>query len=405
MQVEAVLVVTEPQITFIPMELILYISTHCSECTLVSLAHTNSVFKHLLPKENRNKKKFLGRCAKERAPMGLLKWGYDNGCLTLDARIFYKFAEIGDLSALKWLYGLGCPYDSSAVTRACGGGHLVVLKWLLYSIGCEIDSISALNRAIDGGHLEVVDYLLQLGPNLGDWRKCPDPISDYDNGIMRAAAARGCTQIADLLYEVKFPIDSRAFGIAASNGHMEMIKWLYEKKPKMLFGSDICAGAALSGSLEILQWARRKNCFWGFKICNNAAYGGHLELLQWARENGCGWNETTCSGAATGGHLYILKWARENGCPWDDSVCSGAAGRGYLKILKWARENGCPWSSVAIEYAIMGGYLKTLKWLLVNGCPRDDDNQIIAWCFKWGRKKLAKWFLDHRDRNDGRFFH
>ena len=53
---------------------------------------------------------------------------------------------------------------------------------------------------------------------------------------------------------------------------------------------------------------------WDIDTCNGAAFSGHLEVLKWARENGCEWNSSTCSHAIREGHLEILKWAHANGC-------------------------------------------------------------------------------------------
>jgi hypothetical protein len=57
--------------------------------------------------------------------------------------------------------------------------------------------------------------------------------------------------------------------------------------------------------------------------------GGHLEVLKWARAKDCPWDEKTCAYAAKGGHLEVVKWARENGCPWSLLTCAAAAHVGF----------------------------------------------------------------------------
>ena len=42
------------------------------------------------------------------------------------------------------------------------------------------------------------------------------------------------------------------------------------------------------------------------------------------------------------GHLEVLKWAREKDCPWDWRTCAYAAKGGHLEVLKWLRANDCP---------------------------------------------------------------
>ena len=67
-------------------------------------------------------------------------------------------------------------------------------------------------------------------------------------------------------------------------------------------------------------------------------------MLKWARENGCPWDEWTCALAVYGGHLEVLKWARAKDCPWwNEYTCAWATEYGQLEVLEWARENGCPW--------------------------------------------------------------
>jgi hypothetical protein len=43
---------------------------------------------------------------------------------------------------------------------------------------------------------------------------------------------------------------------------------------------------------------------------DGAAKSGNLEMLKWARERGCEWDEMTSTGASAGGHLDMLTWAR-----------------------------------------------------------------------------------------------
>ena len=59
------------------------------------------------------------------------------------------------------------------------------------------------------------------------------------------------------------------------------------------------------------------------------------------RADGSPWDDQTCTGAAMSGHLEVVQWACANSCPWDERTCAFAVGR-YLEVLQWARANGCP---------------------------------------------------------------
>ena len=43
-----------------------------------------------------------------------------------------------------------------------------------------------------------------------------------------------------------------------------------------------------------------------------------------------------------GGHLEVLKWARERDCPWDMYTLRLARERGHPEVHAWALANGCP---------------------------------------------------------------
>ena len=86
------------------------------------------------------------------------------------------------------------------------------------------------------------------------------------------------------------------------------------------FSKSVCSVAARGGQLKVLQWLRSENggkCHWAEATSRVAASEGHIELLKWAHQNGCPWNEGTCTGAARNGNLELLKWVRKKGCPWD----------------------------------------------------------------------------------------
>ncbi len=76
------------------------------------------------------------------------------------------------------------------------------------------------------------------------------------------------------------------------------------------------------------------------KTSTLAASGGHLEVLKHLREKGCSWDAETSSAAARGGHLDVVKWALQNGCPRYHDMCQFAARDGHLKTLQWLYRKG-----------------------------------------------------------------
>eukprot|EP00873_Tetraselmis_striata_P044486 jgi/Tetstr1/464750/TSEL_009497.t1 len=57
-------------------------------------------------------------------------------------------------------------------------------------------------------------------------------------------------------------------------------------------------------------------------------------------QEGCHWDAETCAGAAASGSLEALKWARDGGRQWDRRTCAAAAANGHLELMRWARRQG-----------------------------------------------------------------
>jgi hypothetical protein len=77
----------------------------------------------------------------------------------------------------------------------------------------------------------------------------------------------------------------------------------------------------------------------------------------------CPWNETICAQAAKTDHLHVLQWTRAHNppCPWDEQTC-GCIYNMLLRVvtcmyvLQWAC---APWDgqTCAYIYATESGYL------------------------------------------------
>ena len=90
-----------------------------------------------------------------------------------------------------------------------------------------------------------------------------------------------------------------------------------------------------------MQWLRSEDYPWDEGLCFEAASNGHLDIIKWAIDNGCEWNEETCNAAASEGHLEILKWAIEHDCPWNSDLLYNALPTNNLEIIQYLLEIGC----------------------------------------------------------------
>eukprot|EP00873_Tetraselmis_striata_P043534 jgi/Tetstr1/463798/TSEL_008613.t1 len=105
-----------------------------------------------------------------------------------------------------------------------------------------------------------------------------------------------------------------------------------------------------------------------------AAGGGHME-------EGCHWDAETCAGAAASGSLEALKWARDGGLQWDRRTCAAAAANGHLElepqgdhrgghldVLQCLAALGCPCHAAVLSTASRNGRLAVLRRATVADC-------------------------------------
>ena len=203
-------------------------------------------------------------------------------------------------------------------------------------------------------------------------------------------ASKGLTVALNWLHPYGFPfgIGTWAVGMcaaAASNGHIDTVKWL--KKNGCPWGDGTSTGAATFGDLELLRWCLDNECPRDKGTCDAAAKRGQLEVLQLSVEMGCLLGPNTCTHAAKNGNLEVVKWVapRVDKDMYED-LCEVAAFNGHLEVLKWAREQGCVWGHTMLA-AATEGHVHILQWAFENGCETAPswfnrvkvNNEVRAW--------------------------
>ncbi|WZN65593.1 hypothetical protein HKI87_12g71530 [Chloropicon roscoffensis] len=97
---------------------------------------------------------------------------------------------------------------------------------------------------------------------------------------------------------------------AAFQGSVEILRWLIEEKGWEL-NEETGFWAGMGGSVEILEHLRGKGYEFDEGACSGAASEGHLEALKWLRAQNppCPWSRSECRNIAFQfGHRHVIDW-------------------------------------------------------------------------------------------------
>jgi hypothetical protein len=163
-------------------------------------------------------------------------------------------------------------------------------------------------------------------------------------------------------------------------GDLPVIKWLL-----------------LNGRTSILKLLNKK-------YVNMAASKGHLEILKWMHDNKIGeWSTSVMDMAASKGHLEVVKWLHENryeGCT--KAAMDRAATAGHLDVVLWLHENrseGC-FDRTAIN-ASKNGHEDVVNFLL--GQRNESEHhlgEVLESAIEYGHLEIVKSFYIHEESDD-----
>ena len=163
-----------------------------------------------------------------------------------------------------------------------------------------------------------------------------------------------------------------AVNLLAGRGHLAALQLALAFAPDCLQSTRdglACVLAATHGHLEVLRWLRGHGAKWTKYAITMAAYAGHAEVVHWAHADGCPWDSDTCDYMIRAGDFDLVLWACEHGCPWSKDICTQAAKHGRLDVLQRARLDDCRWSARTIDAATAAGHHGVADWARENDCP------------------------------------
>ena len=171
-------------------------------------------------------------------------------------------------------------------------------------------------------------------------------------------------------------------GVAGTN-KLEFLKWAREVK-QCEWDEETITGAAFKGNLEMLKYCFSNDCPCDEEqACGLAADGGHLDCLRFLFDKVKPSRRTEKNAAllaASDGHMHILRYFVEERKISDErkGECVGnAAGFGQLDCLKYLVEEAKTplndWEDIA--FARYHEQPDCVNYLLEKGCPEPTDEE------------------------------
>jgi hypothetical protein len=311
-------------------------------------------------------------------------------------------------------------YAAQSLSEAASAGRLDLIERIVQLFSPPRPQLShdwivgwcrAMQKACWGGHLELLEWLVnhptgQQVCTARDRSGCDEVFQQF----FVLAAEQGHVEILDFLFKKGYVAQCEVALVGAvRNDHLEAVKWLVHNCSFSASNPTACAvqEAAKGGRLKVLQHlhgmahtAASPDYFigrWSHRVMDLAAGQSHLDVVSWlskARSEGC--STQAMDGAAANGHLAMIKWLhchRSEGCT--RAAMDGAAAHGFLDVVQWLDANteaGC--TTKAMDGAAKNGHLQVLKWLLANrteGCSVDAMNDAVE-----SSHTHVVWWLHHR---------
>lgn len=174
---------------------------------------------------------------------------------------------------------------------------------------------------------------------------------------MNQAAATGNLDQIIKYYEDCYDIPSESIVLAAANGHLNVVQWLYT------YGKDVhlmtdeyddCGISVMISATGDNQAAMEA-----------AATNGHLDIVEWLWSKGVEGTLTTMKQACSNGHLEIVQWLHSHGVDVDLGCALAAVNNGHQSIVKFVIDTLGDIESLLIE-SIQHRYTTLVQYICCN---------------------------------------
>ncbi|EQC29733.1 hypothetical protein SDRG_12505 [Saprolegnia diclina VS20] len=294
-----------------------------------------------------------------------------------------RFASYyGHVNVLRWLHRHGRLIDNSmAMELAACMGHADVVRWLV-EVGGQAPTRTALAMAAANNHFKIVQYLVHA---IGDDDDAMES-ANHRRSIVPLPHGPDETTFSIVEYRSCWHVSGRAADWAASNGHLETLRYL------LAHGRGVSAhgmdGAIASGHLAVvalcdlelgLRCSHRQ-------FLSKAILGDHGAVVEYVLTRHCWRPDLTSDEVMVDLHVLHLNAATcGNVDLWrmivtafpialpervQERIVVRAAAKGHLALLRLVVETcGYPLTPFAIKAATQCGRKRVLQYLMTRGPP------------------------------------
>lgn len=288
---------------------------------------------------------FLRGCVRH-TRTDLMAWAHQRGWRwRLGAQLYA--AEHGHLQSLRWLLKrqLGGRFSSKVMSAAIRGGQLTVLQWLYWLAEEQrcYRCVAPLARAVKHGRTAVVEWLIQ---------ESKDHVTHH---LFSLAAEYGHAPVLKALYryieqleqqrqqstsptrcQCCYPSNGTLLFVSAGYGHLDTFRYLREERGGRL---ELCMLqlAALNGHLPIVKYmySQRPDLVRQWQAVSHAAKGGHMHIVRYLHDVvGQPLSSAVLLRACRSGDIGMVTYCLRNGVPVDREACSCAARTQNLEMIK-----------------------------------------------------------------------
>ncbi|KDO28615.1 hypothetical protein SPRG_06471 [Saprolegnia parasitica CBS 223.65] len=251
----------------------------------------------------------------------------------------------------------------------------------------DLASEDAILLAILQDRLEMADVLLELRATVLELRQSVNLTKDADG---RLSSLPAC-----FLPDILARDDTRGVEAAIKYATCENLTLALDLFPWFVYPS-LLDGIAGRGFLSLVRSLHERGLECSTNAMDDAASNGHLEVvrfLHFNRTEGC--TVDALDGAILNGHLDVIRFLLEHRTEGaSPNVLDAAAANGHLVVVQYLHSLGSYDCTVdAVNKAASAGHLEVVQFLLTNrneGCSRD---KVVEKALANGHLRTAEYLL------------